>query len=868
MRRLLAFLAVVLPVVLVVAPVVPAGAWSSASVPIPATAPKGDANEAGAQRLAACLQSGRSLSALFLLDASGSLGSTDPNGLRYEGLEAAMRALTQLTERADFDLDVAVAAFDDQYYGRRQVVDWTGFGGDTNDEQIRDIVDRAKAGSNSGGGTDFQVALEGARQDLADRAGRGNCRVILWFTDGVNESTNPRSWAELCLAGGLVDQMRSEDITIVGLHLKQNLDPDQVDQLPAIALGGSGAELCGKRPVPEGSAPGMYLSAQDAGDLSRLFGSVISIIEGCTPTGALGSVVDPGIRRVRINVDAGKPVDSVRLDGPGGEQMVVPTRGGFQQDGYRTDSTESDGFISMVLTLPPGGGVGKWVVSPTGVPVTPDQIDFCVFADVALVLDKGSFRNVNAGSASQVGITATTPEGQSADLSVYRAVAPAASMTNAKGDPLSAVASLPDPASGKVEVAFTPAPTDARVDLAAKVALRTKSGLRLTPLTGDWGVPVNLSIEYPVVDPRDVLMLSDAVNLDPARGIIVATGSPRGPTKVCLEGLIDVVMPEDAANATVDVATGCLDLDANQQVQVEVQVTPEQAAEGAASGVIPVELRSAPKRDGTRGTAAFDLPVQWRFTNPIQIGLLIWVMVAVAATSVLLPLLAIWVANWLTARFDVDRLRWASFRVESTMGHLRRESAVPGDEDGSELLDPTEFRSLNPPGSRRSHAPGLWGRKMARQFSISTPNGELAFSARTPRSPFRYPWFEMGAPNGTRVLGNIGSAPKGDGRSADAVGGLEFVVALIVPDAELRKTAPVGSLVVLTRSAQRDYPALEQRVRQAVAWAASLDELRGLIGESDAAGGAEASDTNTNAPADPWASEDETMRGDTPPNPW
>ena len=108
-----------------------------------ATAEDPDTTVSGSQYLATCMQSARSLSALFILDRSGSLAGTDPSNVRYEGLQSALTQLAQVrrSDGSELAVEVAVSAFDHRYSGVNRVLDWTRINDGDTSEDIVKVID-------------------------------------------------------------------------------------------------------------------------------------------------------------------------------------------------------------------------------------------------------------------------------------------------------------------------------------------------------------------------------------------------------------------------------------------------------------------------------------------------------------------------------------------------------------------------------------------------------------------------------------------------------------------------------------------------------------------------------------------------------
>jgi hypothetical protein len=77
--------------------------WAApaAGDPAPTVARAASTASDGSEDVATCLQSARSLSALFLFDQSGSLSGSDPSGIRYDGLKVALQSLSRVNRPMD-----------------------------------------------------------------------------------------------------------------------------------------------------------------------------------------------------------------------------------------------------------------------------------------------------------------------------------------------------------------------------------------------------------------------------------------------------------------------------------------------------------------------------------------------------------------------------------------------------------------------------------------------------------------------------------------------------------------------------------------------------------------------------------------------
>lgn len=776
-----------------------------------AAAPSG-ANTPGSQWLASCLTSGRTLSVLFVLDVSGSLADTDPDGFRYQGLQTALTTLANASpaDGSDVTIEVAVAGFGDQWYSPNNVVPWQQVNVDSPDGLIDAMVVRARDQTAwREDGTGFQFVVDNATRELTSRGGGESCRAVVWFTDG--DPSDPEAVADMCRVGGAVDQMREAGIVLIGLRLS-NGQALTSSAMQIMTLGETGGEICGTVPIPESSAPGIFL---DASDVNRLFASVQSIVEGCTVTD--GAHIDPGIRRVRVNIF--HPIDSVIYDLPGGISFTAGTTGNSGPfDGITVSSVKGNSFVSMELSLPEGVGAGDWLVSST-VPLGADDVEYCVFSDLHLALDEASMTNLEAGVAGVLTVDVLDSDGAPADLSAFASAATAASLIGPDGQPRTVEASM-SPTGHSIDLLVRTEASDARLDLSVMLTLTTQSGLVLTPLTLDTAVVTALNEYYPKVTPLDELDLGEALREDAASAEIQIVGSDKGPTSVCFDAPVNISVPADATGADPVYAIGCIDLAAGETRTLTVSVSTTTAVEGDGIAEIPIQIHAAPDVTGYEGEAVMNLPVTWRFSNPLNVGILIWSLIAVIALSVLIPLLAILWANWVTARYDVTNLRVAKIPLIIDANGIRRVTPI----EGSDAIVGGGFTRVTPRGARKSVL--LWGRELARDFTIEG----ITFKRRASWNPFRPARFWAETAENTVLLSTFGSQTSRDPRPNSAPFAPAFSAAAVwtTRTGTLSKAGPVeGLLVVLQTSGGRRAAKVDSDgVVRSAAWSSMLAGYR------------------------------------------
>lgn len=777
----------------------------------PAYATNPDPVADGSRFLGACMQNARSLSALFVLDTSGSLSGTDPNGVRYDGLRVALTQLGQLNH-ADgraLPVDVAVSGFDDGYSKARAIVGWTALNDDPRStaDVIKKVVADTRRGTAPDGGTDFERALDGGFSEFADRKGDNNCRVMFWFTDGMweyNPSGVDAARSKVCAPGGVIDQIREARIVLIALQLG-----DDATDLRPMSLGTWNNRSCGTQPTPEGWAPGIYLQAADTAGLKRVFGRLNDIVQGCTPAGSSG-VIDPGINRMRVTIDTPRMANTVRFDTPANTNFSAGTEGESRdpKTGYVVRSIRDDQYVSMDVVFPMGSQPGQWRVTPD-VPVQPDDISFCVFSD--LRLQRPAVLPDQTTGDAVISIQVIDRDGDPAAIAPYQTATPAVAIVAHGGEPRVAAARISP--SGLLRITFTPEVTDARVDVNVKVHLVTQSGLALTPLSLAYPQALALPSWFPLVQPMDQLDLGTAVKTKPVGKPLRLLGSPDGPTRVCLSAPLGVWVPTDAKGTTLDYPQGCIDLATGETREVTVSVTPVAAAVGDAGGSIPVQLISAAGPKRASETAEFDLPVVWRFTDPVSVVATLLVVVVVALLSALLPLLAIGIAGWWAGRYDLRGLMGAGYDVTVTRDSLRRTEPIP-DLPGR-VINVLDLQYRPELGAGRT-----------RGFTYE----QVVFKSKSSFLPGRAPRFWAEAPAGYRLLATSWApGDPTDARLVTTTPGLGFVALLLCPDAGLHGPARSefpARLVILTKGVQLDGAKLDARVLGGLDISTLRDRLR------------------------------------------
>ena len=346
-------------------------------------APKTPSGDQAIDDLVGCVQGSRRLLVLFLIDESASLKQTDPENRRVDAARGALDSLVALSSAegsASPKVDVALAAFSNEY---RLVKDWTSASAETAPDLNTSLDEFAHF--NKGIDTDFVNALSAGRESLADQAAAvtktgdaAPCRAVMLFTDGgydlavrtpedqkVLGLTKPYApglklntrasvaKAELmgrkalCDPGGLADQIRSDDITMLTVALSGSVARRAQLPLAAATTGKADDYTCGSQPKAGEvtRSQGAYLPAQDVDLLISQFDGVGTRLAGGNAIPGNPAVrvcddqpceegtriftLDPTLRRAHILALPPKPGAVVQIDGPGSGSVKVSKAGKF-----------------------------------------------------------------------------------------------------------------------------------------------------------------------------------------------------------------------------------------------------------------------------------------------------------------------------------------------------------------------------------------------------------------------------------------------------------------------------------------------------------------------------------------------------------
>lgn len=258
--------------------------------------------EAGERGFQQCVQTERSVAALFLIDTSRSLRDTDPQGERVPAIQASVAALDLLT-RTETEVYIDFLEFGTRT--RRsfanELPEWSNLEGRLT--QVEDLVEDYRNRFRSED-TDYIAALEpwanrnnpdrpveeiGALE-LLERAPRDACQLLVWFTDGRYDidyqgRSKRLDWldppvtvtsddqgkrltreaeASMCAPGGVVDRLRiptvGRRVPIYTAVVAFGPNESDFDLIRSVASGD-----CGSRP-----ATGRFFNTADVTGLVSL----------------------------------------------------------------------------------------------------------------------------------------------------------------------------------------------------------------------------------------------------------------------------------------------------------------------------------------------------------------------------------------------------------------------------------------------------------------------------------------------------------------------------------------------------------------------------------------------------------------------
>jgi hypothetical protein len=746
--------------------------------------------------LGRCLQSQgnqKVLDVFYLIDESASLQATDADNRRAEILSSSLLQLASFRKGVTVNYSVAFFAHS---YGVWKPWSTVNTGSIISDAARVDAEVRKR---NKGNLTDWLQGINGAIKELnAQHERTGGCSTLVWLTDGGIELTSVGKTVEAIneLCDNKFDVLRKNQVTVLGVLLKndQALDEltaeDKKKQLLRMAymqpmIEGVGTlydgseKKCGANPVPANYHQGALFVAQDPKDLAYEFLKLPPQIEGCKASpnfsGTGGEFkIENGISDFQIVTTS----PNWNLTNPSGKPMTSQT------PGVKVFDTAGAAQIRIGTTQ---SGTGTWKFSGPG---GSSQLFICSGLDI--VIDKGV--NPIAGRAGILsGKVVYQKNGEEADLSVYDSDQQITVQQVGNGKSGKTQKAEQSPSAKWVVEKFTPTAGQDESEVRITLYLKTKGGFQLAPISISQKLDVRLIANYPTLK-TDSIQLSDLTPPDqPATGVAVFKGSSRSDGKVCIDPKAEPVILKDKVHREnsfilksegLDI-DGCAPVRSGEEVQVKFTASNEVTASADVVLAVPIAYFS----DADPGKSlVLNAPVTFKSHTINEKGKLPWV-IGLTVAGILLPLGLIYLLLWWATRIAYGRqLQRAEYPIAiGTDGKITAR-------DGSPIV---------------TQGDNYFGKPQQADMRVVEDGGAI-LSAKLPKFVLSEPWYEVKAPEGSRVIsvGNIAQKIKSKKRFtsrklAPIVGDMGKIWYILLSDAALMKAekgSPIdGKLVIFNR---------------------------------------------------------------------
>ena len=663
--------------------------------------------------LADCLTTNKVLALAFVFDHSGSLKDTDPTGQR---VDAALTALDGLGELVDSvggaRADVGVAVFSDDYREVLPFTDLAGAGTGAVEDAIVSLRKRT-----DGLETDIVTALIGARAALADHTaavtaegGATPCNAILLFTDGTFElrprqddpsgkmstskvfapghplqtpedatAARDKGIEAVCKAGGIADQLRGEDTTLISVMLAP--DPEKADDtfLRSLTTGTADGVTCGR---PGDDVPGAFLSGSDPDAMIGRFDQMATRLNGgalvssepvpvCSGSdcdaGARTLDVDAITRRIRILGLAPKPGVRIKITGPGGEGIVSEAGEVKIGDASGTATAVAGRGFGIDIDRPADAAswTGTWTVEllhDDADDKTTGLIQLSTYTDLVLDL---KVETLTRGGSAKLTATIRVPEGLSGDEGLASAAATARFVDPITGRSFDVA--LAGPPEGPFIGAW-PVPAELRTSV-----LRASAQVEVTTNAGNRSTARSTEQEFGLRRPGDAVQFGPpTLDFPTVTGTGTGTATVRalgGKTAGCVWfEAPKIVGPEAAGTITVTydgrdavAEASCIPVPAGATVEIPVAIGPSERATGSVRGHLVVHEKVG------KATTVTDVPIVGTFSRGIDETRRLVLAVILVLGGVLLPMALLWIVNRIQARFQrLDAVRGAVLPVRVT----------------------------------------------------------------------------------------------------------------------------------------------------------------------------------------------------------
>lgn len=645
-------------------------------------------------RFASCVRGGGKGSVLLLLDRSGSLADTDPEGARVASANYFVSSLAKgLGSVEGSSVQIAVAGFDSSF---EKSLDWTDLNESTLESVKGDIS--SYANKNDGQDTDYWLATDGARRELASRNSGEvpSCAMLVWFSDGnyvipsrksdaefeqyggakpydpENNLRNPASGRaavakgveDMCRAGGIADQLRSMEIVTIGIGLAVKTKDGAFDLMRGFSSGEG--QKCGEKTEP---SPGQFLMATDVDQLILAFESALHPVptppvetglcrageEPCSE-GTRVFVLDGSIGRVQGIANVPKEGDRVLLKTRTEELVALEGEKGSKEVSGAKIDWEWMSKRSVAIEIERVGQSPEWV-GPWGLvfvtPKEPDglaQSSLRLLGDIAPTLLNSDSVSLNAGGdPAELKLGFVDHNGAQIDPS-----------TLSEKSFISASFTTSDGKSTELATQLVAREAGNPLTLDPKLLAPGNANLRLTleVTTSDWEgdgqrvegtklEPVRAMVPLVVAPPAEFPTIAQSVSFgetelaDPVTKTIALEGEG------CVwldEEVTFTGTPQGVENPVL--SSPAKSADTCSTSGLELTLAPGATGNGALVGDAQVWLKSPTSADGIKVKLAFDLQMSRPASQPV-----LWsTLVGVTALGIIIPIILLYVVKAFNAK--------------------------------------------------------------------------------------------------------------------------------------------------------------------------------------------------------------------------
>lgn len=613
------------------------------------------------------------LNVLYVVDESGSLTRTDPDGVRADAIAQSLGQLAQLSESRS--VYTSIAMFGEGYRVERPWQTLTRESARQEAQWARDTV----GGLVGGQATNWLAALEGAAESMdASPESSTACKVVVWMTDGAitvpsadgTTSATVAALAEICAASPedgqpidsapVIARLRTSGVNLIGVLLKTGETDEQeraaMTYMKPIVEGSGAVDPsafwvgdtqpfpldCGQVPIPENQAAGAFIEADDPLDLAREFAALFfCIIQDC------GDPVDDSVLRVDEGVGyfyvliAG---DGWTLTGPDGSLEM--TADSTAPEGVSVDTA---GDLRTVEVRGKAVRTGTWTVRGAA----DNEVIWFPFSGISLSLDEV---DRFAGEPTELRFSASRDGALLESLEAYM---PTTLQVEASqpGEEATTLTCVQDAGSATFVCPYVPDQVGT-VRLRANLPLTTSGGLALPNVVYQTAIQVQTTPDFPrIQEPEDGTGFHQFSALIGRRGAAQGTftleGPARGDGEICFPESSGIAIEIDPQPERVEsyafagLPAGCVSIPQDATSEVTLVVTNPVSATGTVEGSFVATLKSSNRSSEASQEVVFTFASERKADPPIAL------LIVLGLLALALPLGLLYLQSTRAARLDL-----------------------------------------------------------------------------------------------------------------------------------------------------------------------------------------------------------------------